>query len=128
MLAAVGATERQVRLVMVANGARRRTGRRARHRHRCRRLDRACPRIEEAAGYRIDALNVPWWPIAAGGLLAIVAAAGAAWWPARTMARILPVLALSGRPLRPAPTHRSAAVAGASSSAASPPWPSPATS
>jgi putative ABC transport system permease protein len=114
MLAAVGATERQVRLVMVANGA----------------VAGALaavlgtligvvgwiasvPWIEEAAGYRVDALNVPWWLIAAAGLLAIVSAAGAAWWPARTMARIPPVLALSGRPPRPAPTHRSAAVAAA---------------
>jgi putative ABC transport system permease protein len=114
MLAAVGGTEKQVRQVMVANGA----------------VAGAtaavvgtvagvagwialAPRIEVAAGYRIDAFNVPWWLIAAGGLLAVVTAAGAAWWPARTMARIPPVAALSGRPLRPAPAHRSAVLAGA---------------
>ena len=114
MLAAAGATEKQVRLVMVANGA----------------VAGAAaavlgtmvgvagwialtPRVEQAAGYRIDAFNVPWWLIAAGGLLAIVTAAGAAWWPARTMARIPPVAALSGRPLRPAPAQRSAVLAGA---------------
>ena len=114
MLAAVGATEKQIRLVMVANGA----------------VAGAvaavagtvvgvagwialAPRVEEAAGYRVDAFNVPWWLIAAGGLLAVVTAAGAAWWPARTMARIPPVLALSGRPPRPSPAHRSAALAGA---------------
>jgi putative ABC transport system permease protein len=113
MLAAAGGTERQVRLVMVANGA-------------VAGVSAAvvgtivgvggwialAPRVEQAAGYRIDAFNVPWWLLVAGGLLAVVTAAGAAWWPARTMARIPPVLALSGRPLRPAPTHRSAALAG----------------
>jgi putative ABC transport system permease protein len=114
VLAAAGGTERQVRLVMVANGA----------------LAGAVaavlgtvvgvagwiavvPRVEEAAGYRVDAFNVPWWLLATGALLAVVTAAGAAWWPARTMARIPPVLALSGRPPRPAPAHRSAALAGA---------------
>ncbi len=113
MLAAVGATEKQIRLVMVANGA----------------VAGAVaavagtvvgvagwiavsPRVEEAAGYRVDAFNVPWWLLTAGGLLAVVTAAGAAWWPARTMARIPPVLALSGRPPRPLPAHRSAALAG----------------
>jgi putative ABC transport system permease protein len=112
MLAAVGATDKHVRLVMVANGA----------------LAGAvaavlgtvvgvagwialAPRVEEAVGYRVDAFNVPWWLIVTGGLLAVVTAAGAAWWPARTMARIPPVLALSGRPPRPAPVHRSAALA-----------------
>ena len=114
MLAAAGGTEKQVRLAMVANGA----------------VVGAVaavlgavvgvggwialtPRVEQAAGYRIDAFNVPWWLIVAGGLLAVVTAAGAAWWPARTMARIPPVLALSGRPPRPAPAHRSATLAGA---------------
>ena len=113
MLAAVGATEKQIRLVMVATGA----------------LAGAVaavagtvvgvagwiavsPRVEEAVGYRVDALNVPWWLLATGALLAVVTAAGAAWWPARTMARIPPVLALSGRPPRPLPAHRSAALAG----------------
>ena len=113
MLAAVGATQKHIRLVMVANGA----------------VAGAvaavlgtvvgvagwialAPRVEKAAGYRVDAFNVPWWLIAAGGLLAVVTAAGAAWWPARTMARIPPVLALSGRPPRPLPAHRSAALAG----------------
>jgi putative ABC transport system permease protein len=114
MFAAAGGTEKQVRLVMVANGA----------------VAGAvaavlgtvvgvggwialAPRVEQAAGYRIDAFNVPWWLLVTGGLLAVVSAAGAAWWPARTMARIPSVLALSGRPPRPAPAHRSATLAGA---------------
>jgi putative ABC transport system permease protein len=114
MLAAIGATEKHVRFVMVANGA----------------VAGAvaavvgtvvgvagwvvlAPWVEEAAGYRVDAFDVPWWLVLAGMLLALVTATGAAWWPARTMARIPPVLALSGRPPRPLPTHRSAALAGA---------------
>ena len=71
------------------------------------------PRVEEAAGYRIDAFNMPWWLIVSGMLLAVVTAAGAAWWPARTMARIPPVAALSGRPPRPAPPTAPRRVAGA---------------
>jgi putative ABC transport system permease protein len=114
MLAAAGGTEKQVRLVLVANGAA--AGAVAAL------LGTVVgvagwialvPRIEEAAGYRVDALNVPWWLLVTGGLLAVLTAAGAAWWPARTMARIPPVLALSGRPPRPAPAHRSATLAGA---------------
>ena len=112
MLAAIGATERHLRLVMVASGA----------------VIGAVaatlgailgvagwvavmPRVEQAAGNRIDGFNVPWWLVLAGMALAVLAATGAAWWPARTMARIPTVLALSGRPPRPTPTHRSASVA-----------------
>jgi putative ABC transport system permease protein len=114
MLAAIGATEKHVRLVMVATGAVAGTVAAV--------LGTIlgvagwvilAPRVEEAAAYRIDAFDVPWWLVLAGMLLAVVTAAGAAWWPARTMARIPPVLALSGRPPRPLPTHRSAALAGA---------------
>lgn len=113
MLAAIGATEKHLRLVMVASGA----------------VIGAVaavlgaiigvagwvavvPRAQTAAGYRIDAFNVPWWLVVATMLLAVLAATGAAWWPARTMARIPSVLALSGRPPRPTPAKRSAALAG----------------
>jgi putative ABC transport system permease protein len=114
MLAAAGATEKQVRLVMVANGAA--AGAAAAVLGTIAGVAgwiALAPRVEAAAGYRIDPFNVPWWLIAAGGLLAIVTAAGAAWWPARTIARIPPVAALSGRPIRPAPARRSAALAAA---------------
>jgi putative ABC transport system permease protein len=113
MLAAIGASERHLRLAMVANGA----------------LLGAVaavvgaamgvmgwiavePRLEAAAGYRIDRFDIPWWVIATGMLLAIAAATGAAWWPARVAARASIVQALSGRPPRPRAVHRSAAVAG----------------
>jgi putative ABC transport system permease protein len=113
MLAAVGATERHLRLVMVANGA----------------LVGAtaalvgttvgalgwlavAPRLETIAAHRIDRLEVPWWAIATGMLLAVGSATAAAWWPARSVARIPVVRALSARPPRPKPAHRSAALAG----------------
>jgi putative ABC transport system permease protein len=114
MLAAIGATERHLRLTMVANGAG--VGAVAA-------LAGASlallgwiavePRLETALGYRIDRFNVPWWLIVTGMLLALLTATGAAWWPARAVARTSIVGALSGRPARPRPVHRSAALAGA---------------
>jgi putative ABC transport system permease protein len=65
------------------------------------------PRMESAAGYRIDPTNVPWVLVAATVSLTVVASTAAAWWPGRTVSRIPTVLALSGRPPRPAPLHRS---------------------
>jgi len=50
---------------------------------------------------RIDRLDLPWGLIAAAGLLAVVGACAAAWWPARAIARLPVVLTLSGRPPRP---------------------------
>jgi putative ABC transport system permease protein len=114
MLSAIGATEKHIRLTMIASGA----------------VSGAvagllgailgvgawtvgAPRMETAVGFRIDAFNIPWWVVIAEILLAVLTATGAAWWPARTMARVPTVLALSGRPPRPNPVRRSAAVAGA---------------
>jgi putative ABC transport system permease protein len=45
-------------------------------------------------------------------LLTFVTAVVAAWWPARAVARISVVAALSGRPPRPQPAHRFAALGG----------------
>lgn len=115
MLAAVGATERHVRLAMLANGAV--IGALAAF------LGSAvglvtwiviAPQLEPVVGHRIDALDVPWWLVATGMVLAVVCATGAAWWPARMMARIPIVSALSGRPPRARSAHRSGVVAGAS--------------
>jgi putative ABC transport system permease protein len=114
MLAAIGATERHLRLAMVANGlavgvvaavvgaALALVGWIA-----------VEPRLETAWGYRIGRFNVPWWLIASGMVLALLTATGAAWWPARAVSRTSIVGALSGRPARPRPVHRSAALAGA---------------
>jgi len=114
MLAAIGATERHLRLAMVANGLA--VGFVAAVAGATLALlgwIAMEPRLETALGYRIDRFNVPWWLIIAGTLLALLTATGAAWWPARAAARTSIVGALSGRPARPRPVHRSAALAGA---------------
>jgi putative ABC transport system permease protein len=113
MLAAIGATHKQLRLVTLTNGmaigavaavigaAIGFAGWVA-----------AAPFVEEAVGYRVDELDVPWWLVASGMLLAILAGTAAAWWPARNVARVPAVRALSGRPPEPRPARRAAALAG----------------
>ena len=113
MLAAIGATEQHLRLVLLANGA----------------LVGAiaavigtaiamaswltvAPALETASGHRIDRFDLPWWLIGGGMLLAVVTATAAAWWPARTVARIPVTRALSARPPQPKPPHRSGLAAG----------------
>ncbi|MGI8517995.1 MAG: FtsX-like permease family protein [Acidimicrobiia bacterium] len=113
MLAAIGATEKNLRLVTVANGAA--IGSIAAVIGALTGLvgwTAAVPLLEPGVGHRIERFNVPWWLIGTGMLLAVVAATAAAWWPARAVARIPITLALSGRPPRPTPAHRSAALAG----------------
>ena len=113
MLAAIGATEGHLRLVMVANGIvlgalaalfGSATGALA--------WVVAAPRLELVVGHRIDRFNVPWWLLAATVVLALVTATAAAWWPARTVARVPVVRALSGRPPASQPVQRSSALAG----------------
>ena len=113
MLAAIGATQRHLRLLLLANGAT--VGAIAAVAGTA--LAGAgwiavAPRLETAAGHRIDRFDLPWWLIVAGMLLAVGTATAAAWWPARTAARIPVTLALSARPPRPKPAHRSAVAAG----------------
>jgi putative ABC transport system permease protein len=113
MLAAVGATERHLRLVMIASGAV--VGVVAAVIGATAGVAGwfvAAPYLEGPLGYRIDRFNVPWWLIAVGMVLAVVAATAAAWWPARSVSRIPIAFALSGRPVRPRPVHRSATMAG----------------
>ncbi|MBE1489500.1 ABC transporter permease [Plantactinospora soyae] len=112
MLAALGATERHLRLVMVVNGAV--VGVIAA-------LVGAgvglagwiavAPAFESAVGHRVSRFDLPWPLIGVAALLAVVAATGAAWWPARVVARVPIVLALSARPPRPKPARRSAIAA-----------------
>src|SRR5215207_1192355 len=108
LLAAIGATERHLRLVMLANGAI--VGTTAAL------VGGAigvlgwmvvAPVAETAAGHRIDRFDLPWGVIAVCMLLALAMATAAAWWPARTMARLPVTAALSCRPSRPRPVRRS---------------------
>jgi len=109
MISALGATERNVRLVMTANGAV--VG-----------LVAAIagviigaaawfayvPGLETATAHRIDPLNLPWWALATGVVLAVATSVLAARRPARAAARVPVVAALSGRPPEPKAVHRSA--------------------
>jgi putative ABC transport system permease protein len=107
MIAAIGATDRQVRRVMSANGAA--VG-----------IVGAglgvvlglvtwlalTPAFEQLVGHRYNPLVLPWWAVAAGVVLAILCSLAASWWPARAVARRPIVEALSGRPAPPQPAHR----------------------
>ena len=102
MLAAVGATQRQVRNVTVIHGlivggiaavlgtAAAGVG-----------WAVTSSLIAQASGRRVSWSSVPLWLILTPGLMGVIASATAAWWPARTMARVPIVRALSGRPRRP---------------------------
>jgi putative ABC transport system permease protein len=109
MLSAIGATERNLRLVMMVNGlavgvaaalAGAAGGFAAWF---------ACvPALQRATGHVIDAVHLPWWAFAIGVVLAIAASVLASRRPAKTMAAMPVVAALSGRPAPPKPAHRSA--------------------
>ena len=114
MLAAIGASERHLRLVMVANGAV--VGTMAAAIGGAVGLVGwwlAAPGLERAAQQRIDRFDVPWALVVLAMVLAVLTATAAAWWPARVLARVPVTHALSGRPPRPRPAHASAAVAAA---------------
>jgi putative ABC transport system permease protein len=112
MLAAIGATEKHLRLVLLTGGA----------------VVGAIgaligaivglalwvvvvPTLEPAVGHRIDPLSLPWTLLVATVFVAVLGATAAAWWPGRTLARVPVMLALSARPPRPKPAHHSAIVA-----------------
>jgi putative ABC transport system permease protein len=111
-LAAIGATEKHLRLVLVINGV----------------VVGAIgaligailglaiwlalvPTLEPAVGHRIDPLSLPWTLLVAIVMVAVLGATAAAWWPGRVVARIPVTLALSARPPRPRATHHSTIVA-----------------
>ena len=114
MLAAVGATQKHLRLVLVTNGA----------------IVGAiaavigtvvglvlwvvsAPTLESAVDHRIDRLSLPWGLITTADLLTVLGATAAAWWPGRTVSRLPVMLALSGRPPTPRPARHSAMAAAA---------------
>jgi putative ABC transport system permease protein len=69
------------------------------------------PILERAVDHRIDRLSLPWALLAMVVLVAVLGAVAAAWWPGRAVARVPVMLALSARPPRPKPAHRSAILA-----------------
>jgi putative ABC transport system permease protein len=114
MLAAVGATNKHLRLVLLTNGAV--VGTIAGLIGTLVGLGlwiAFAPTLESAVDHRIDRLSLPWGLIALAVVLAIVGATAAAWWPGRTVARLPVMLALSGRPPRPRPARHSAIAAAA---------------
>jgi len=109
MLSAIGATERNLRLVMIVNGlvvgvaaalAGGVLGFAAWFAY--------VPTLQQATGHVIDATNVPWWAFGIGVVFAIATSVLASRRPAKTMAAVPVVAALSGRPAPPKPAHRSA--------------------
>jgi putative ABC transport system permease protein len=111
MLAAVGATDRHVRLVMLANGAA--VGVTAAVTGAALGLVAWLgfgPRIESLVHHRIDRFDLAWWAIGMAMVMAVLTAVLAAWWPARAAARVSVVSALSGRPPKPQPARRFAAL------------------
>ena len=112
MLAAIGATGKHLRLVLLTNGV----------------VVGAIgallgtiaglalwvalvPTLEPAFGHRIDPVSLPWALLAMVVLVAVLGATAAAWWPGRAVARVPVTLALSARPPRPKPARCSAIVA-----------------
>jgi putative ABC transport system permease protein len=109
MLSAIGATERSLRLVMIVNGfvvgmvaalAGAVAGLAAWFAY--------APTLQQATGHAINAASLPWWAFALGVMFAIATSVLAARRPAKTMAAVPVVAALSGRPAPPKAVHRSA--------------------
>jgi putative ABC transport system permease protein len=102
ILAAIGATSKNLNLVMMANGLS--VG-----------VVAAAvgmtigvlfwwllvPALEITTAHRIDPFHLPWWLLLATVVLSVATATLAAWLPAREVVRTPIVQALSGRPHRP---------------------------
>ncbi len=111
MLASVGATDRHLRLVMLANGAA---------------MGVVSTTIGVVVGivgwiafapsaatlvsHDVGRFAIPWWAVITAAVLAVATAVLAAWWPARAASRVPIVTALSGRPPQPPPASRVAGV------------------
>jgi putative ABC transport system permease protein len=109
MLSAVGATERDLRLVMITGGLA--AGVAGALAGAALGLAAWCayaPTLQQATGHVVDVANLPWWAFAIGVVLAIATPVLASLRPATTIARVPVVTALSGRPAPPKAVHRSA--------------------
>jgi putative ABC transport system permease protein len=109
MLSAIGATGRNLRLVMITGGlvvgvtaalAGAVLGLAAWFAY--------VPTLQQATGHVVDAANLPWWAFGIGVGFAIATSVLASRRPAKTMAAVPVVAALSGRPAPPKAVHRSA--------------------
>ena len=109
MLGAIGATERNLRLVMVAGGvAVGATASLAGAAGGLAAWIAYAPTVQRDTGHAVDATRLPWWAFAIGIVLAIATSALASRRPAKTMAAVPVVSALSGRPTPPKAARRSA--------------------
>jgi putative ABC transport system permease protein len=107
MLSAIGATERHLRLVMIVNGlAVGVTGALAGAVLGFAAWFAYVPALQQATGHVVDAANLPWWAITLGVVFAVATSVLAARRPAKTMAAVPVVAALSGRPPPPRAAHR----------------------
>jgi putative ABC transport system permease protein len=107
MLSAIGATERNLRLVMIANGlAVGVTGALAGAVLGLAAWFAYVPTLQQASGHVVDAANLPWWAVALGVMFAVATSVLASRRPAKTMATVPVVAALSGRPAPPKAVHR----------------------
>jgi putative ABC transport system permease protein len=107
MLTAVGATDRDLRLVMIASGAA--AGAAGALAGAALGLGGwlvYAPRLQASAGHVIDPFAMPWSLVAIAMALAVATAVAAAWRPARAAARVPAVAAMSGRPPPPAAARR----------------------
>ncbi len=109
MFSAIGATERVLRLVTIVDGvavgvaaalAGAAAGLAAWFAY--------APTLQRATGHAVDRASLPWWAFAIAVVLAITTSALASRRPAKTMAAVPVVAALSGRPAPPKGMHRSA--------------------
>jgi putative ABC transport system permease protein len=114
MLAAIGATQKHLRLVLLTNGAV--VGTIAALIGTIAGIALwvvFAPTLESWLDHRIDGLSLPWAVITTVVVLALLGATAAAWWPGRTVARLPVMLALSGRPPKPRPVRHTAVAAAA---------------
>ncbi len=109
MLSAIGATGRNLRLVMVTGGLA--VGVTAALAGMVLGLAvwlAYVPTLQQATGHVVDAANLPWWAFAIAAVVAIATSVLASRRPAKTIAAVPVVTALSGRPAPPKAVHRSA--------------------
>jgi putative ABC transport system permease protein len=108
VLSSLGATDKNVRLVMVANGALVGVvGAVAGAVIGLAAWIAYAPHFGISADHRVVWTNLPWWLVGLAMVLAVVTATLASRQPARAVAEVPVVAALSGRPVEPKQTQRS---------------------